>query len=910
MTTGLVTDTVISHYRIVSRIGAGAMGVVYRARDIRLNREVAIKLLPSSVVHDKDRLRRFEQEALATSALNHPNILTIFDIGTHNGAQPYIVTELLEGEELRDQLIRGPIAPGKALEYAIQIAAGLSAAHAKSIVHRDLKPENVFVTTDGRVKILDFGLAKLKPAPFEGGVDSKLPTRTPLTTPGTLMGTVAYMSPEQVRGEDTDQRSDIFSFGVVLYEMLTGRKPFTGESSVEVMNAILKEDVAPLRLDEMKFAPALEKIVRRCLEKRPEDRFYSAHDLGFALEAVSATSITSGGILTLATAIAEEKENERSLRRGRFLWIAAAILLMGLLALIPSLISSIRRTDVKGTSVHFTLDAPEKATTLLAPEISPDGQSIVFAALVDGRTSLWLRPLGSLTAQKLPGTEDVNNPHSFSPDSRSIIFTAQGKLKRLELGGGLPRTLCTMPGNGGRGTGGGSSNRQGVTLFTSAGRVYRVASTGGEPELVLGAEQSYLDVYYRWPYFLPDGNHFLFLKTFVQQGSGSSEIYVGSLAGKQATRLFAADSHAIYTPAGGGYLLFARDGALFTQSFDAEGLKLSGDPVAIADKVTVTGDGRGYFSVSETGNLILDPSGTFDVQQLTWVDRAGKAVATFGEKGALAVPFGSQRRSPDGKRVAVARGDPKKGSRDIYVMDITRGTSSRLTFDPGDDLYPVWSPDGSRIAWASNREGVFSIYQKLASGLGNDELLLKMDDPVRPDSWSPDGRFIMFDRTASATKGDIWVLPLYGDRKTFPFLQTPFNEGTGRLSPDGHFIAYVSDDQGRNEVYVQTFPASGDKWQISNNGGSAASWRPDGRELFYVSADHKVMSVEIKTTGTFEAGVPTVLFDFASLSATGDGGTSYAVSLDGQRFLVSRQVERPASLQYAVVVNWIAELSR
>jgi Tol biopolymer transport system component len=532
--------------------------------------------------------------------------------------------------------------------------------------------------------------------------------------------------------------------------------------------------------------------------------------------------------------------------------------------------------------------------------------------LSNGKTSLWLRPLGSLTAQQLPGTENLDNPHFFSPDSRSIVFPADGKLKKLDLAGGAQQTLCTMPRSNGQGTGGGSWNRDGVILFTSGGKIYRVASSGGEPELVLGSPLPEPDAYYRWPSFLPDGRHFLYLKTSVHQGTGSSAICVGSLDGQETARLRAADSHALYTAAAGGHLIYALDGALVAQAFDARAFKLSGEPFAIADKVvTANGIGRGFFSISDTGSLILHPSGNLNAQQLTWVDRTGKPLESFGESEAYRGSVGNPRLSPDGKQVAVARRDPQTRTREIYVMDITRGISSRLTFDSGEDYAPIWSPDGKRIAWSSNRNGPLAIYQKLSSGVGQDELLLKMDVHVSPDSWSPDGLFMLFDLTDPKTREDLWVLPMDGDRKPFPFLQTPFSEGQARFSPDGHFVVYRSDDQGRSEVYVQTFPASGSKWQISNNGGNFATWRNDGREIFYISTDGKLMSVEIKPGRSFEASVPKPLFDLAPLRAIGFGGNiGYAVSPDGQRFLVNRQVEVPASLQYVLVMNWATEVKK
>ncbi len=915
----ITARTMLGAYEIIVLLGKGGMGEVYRAKDTRLNREVALKVLPPEFAQDTDRLRRFEQEAQATSALNHPNILTVHDFGMHDNA-PYIVAELLEGEELRAQLDNGALPVRKAIEYAQQIAAGLAAAHEKGVVHRDLKPENLFVTKDGRVKILDFGLAKLTERRGEkakgrlGEDDATLalsphPAVAPsLTIPGTVMGTVAYMSPEQVQGKDVDHRSDIFSFGIILHEMLSGKRAFMGESMADVMSAILKDDPPELSETNAKISPQLEKIVRRCLEKKPEMRFHSAHDLGFAL---STLTTPSGARLETATALAVTESLPATSMIGPFgnvrLWMAvAAVMALVALAALPFAVKYLRQSPpAAAVAGRFTIAAPEKVTVMFSPELSPDGHNLVFAAAFEGKVNLWLRPLGSLTAQLLPGTEGAANPHFWSPDSRSICFPADDKLKKLDLAGGAPQTICTLPKNAQQGVPvmfGGTWNREGVILFGSGGRIYRVAATGGEPTLVLGTDQPSRDALYRWPAFLPDGRHFLYLR--MPNPQGASEIYLAALDGQAPTRLLASDSHALCAAAssGGGYLLFARAGALLAQPFDGGNLKLTGEPFVVADKVRVTLSGRGYFSVSDNGSLVYDPTSLFNNEQLTWIDRAGKALEPVGTPGAIQSP----RLSPDGKRVAVVRRDAQTGTYDIYVTDLARGASSRLTFDPGNDTNPVWSPDGSRIAWVSTRDAGFQIYQMLASGVGQEELLLKSDVPIRPDSWSADGRFILYGRLDPKMRGDLWVLPLEGERQPFLFLQTPFAEQTPRFSPNGRWVAYTSNDQGRDEVYVQTFPAAGGKWQVSINGGLLPHWRSDGKELFYLSGDNKLMAVEVKPGSSFEAGVPKALFDLAPLRAA----SVYAVTADGQRFLFVTQGEATANLQFTVVTNWMAEAKK
>ncbi len=892
----IAAGTRFGAYEIFAPLGAGGMGEVYRARDPRLDREVAIKVLPADYAQDADRLKRFEQEARATSALNHPNILTVYDFGTHEG-NPYLVMELLEGEELRAQLNEGALPIKRVIEYAQQIAAGLSAAHEKGIVHRDLKPENLFVTKDGRVKILDFGLAKLKPSKHE--VDSEAETMKPLTNPGVIMGTVGYMSPEQVRGQEADHRSDIFSFGIILHEMLSGQRTFAGDSMVELMNAILKDEPAELSETNAKISPALDKIVRRCLEKKPEMRFHSASDLGFAL---STLTTPSGSRLETATALPALTESLPVNKAGlvgnaRLAWIAAAVLLLGLLLALPFAVKYLRLSPPAApVAARFTIAAPEKATAILGPELSPDGRMLVFAAFIEGRYSLWLRPLGSLTAQPLPGTEGVSGSPFWSPDSRSLVFAAGSELKKLDLAGGAPQTLCKLP-TGPSATFGGTWNRDGVILFFDLTGIYRIPATGGEPTLALRSNQG---AFYRWPAFLPDGRHFLVRRSPTQ---GTAEIHLAALDSQETMRLLAADSQARYAS---GHLLFARAGALLAAPFDAGSLKLTGEPFVVVDKVRVAGDPyRGHFSVSDNGSLAYDPNALADNQQLTWVDRAGKPLGTVGPPGEYDYP----RLAPDGKRVAVVRRDPQTRTWDIYVIDLARGAGSRLTFDPGDDRSPVWSPDGSRIAWQSNRDGAFQIYQKLASGVGPEELLRKEDVSISPGSWSADGRFLLYTQNDPKTGPDLWVLPLAGDRQPSLFLQTPFIEGMGRFSPDGRWIAYISNEQGRYEVFVQTFPASGGKWQISTTGGAHPWWRSDGKELYYLSADRKLMVVEVKPGGSFEALAPRALFDLAPVRALGDA-SSYAVTAAGDRFLFVTAREEAASLQFTVVTNWAAEAKK
>src|SRR5262245_15729453 len=526
-----------NHYEIIAPLGAGGMGEVWRARDMRLNREVAIKALPASFAQDADRLLRFEQEALATSALNHPNILTVFDIGDHDGA-PYIVAELLEGEELSELIKQGAIAPRKAIDYARQIAEGLAAAHSKGVVHRDLKPENMFVTKDGRVKILDFGLAKLRPHQFSG-IDKDAPTQKRITDPGVIMGTVGYMSPEQVRGHETDHRSDIFAFGVILYEMITGQRAFCGDSAIEVMNAILKEDPPEFSETKEQISPQLEMIVRRCLEKQPERRFHSAHDLSFALEALSSGSF--GGSFgssslrmqtaALSPAVTERIGAAQWLGRERSIWLAVTVLIA--LTTLVAARAYFSRQPAKNSALRFTFIPPEKAANYGRAVISPDGRNLIFTASSEGKSQIWLRALDGFDAHPLSGTEGSFN-YFWSPDSRSIGFFAGGKLKKIDVAGGTPQTLCNIGSN--ISTGGGAWGSDGVILFIAADVMYRVPATGGDPVPVIGGEPATAPGGFRQnspmvrPYFLPDGRHFLhYAKTSQEPG-----IYLASLNEKRS----------------------------------------------------------------------------------------------------------------------------------------------------------------------------------------------------------------------------------------------------------------------------------------------------------------------------------------------------------------------------------------
>jgi serine/threonine protein kinase len=890
----LAANTTLSHYRILRKLGAGGMGEVYLAEDTRLDRKVAVKLLPAEFAADEDRVRRFEQEARATSALNHPNILTVYDIGTHDGA-PFIVAELLEGEELRGRLNGGAIPQRKVIEYAQQIVAGLSAAHERGVIHRDLKPENIFITTDDRVKILDFGLAKLKPSALAAGSEDE--TRKPLTNPGVVMGTVGYMSPEQVRGAAADARSDIFSFGVILYEMLSGRRAFAGDSVVELLNAILKDDVAELDGGgARKVSPALDKIMRRCLEKRPEHRFRSAHDLCFALEALSSPTSSSGNSLTTTASVSVDEKTKTSVRRGWLAWAVAGALGLALLALGGLYFSNRSAPEPRAMRLSF-YPPPELAFNDTQPDaavISPDGQKIAFTATsADGKNMLYVRNLDSTEAKLLPGSENALEPF-WSPDSRSIAYGSNGKLKRSDLTGAKAQVLCDSARMIG-----GTWSKDGIIVFAPDFRttLVQVSAQGGEPKPVnMKTEGSDVERH-RFPYFLPDDRHFLFFRE--EKG-----IWVGSLDSPEIKQIAADAGVSVYAPP--GWLIFLRNDAVVAQAFDAGKLALTGEPIPIITGATIPPTVR-RFSVSDNGVLVWQGQWQRDYQ-LVWHDRAGKQTGVIDAPMKVAVGQ-SPMLSPDGKRLVVRRFmSSNTAESNLWVVDLEKGTGLRITSTFSQ--MPVWSPDGSRIVYNSSNAGVT---MKAANGSGDAETLLQRR--AFPASWSPDGRFIFFMERGVKTRMDLWALPMFGDRKEYLLSNSQFDEQNPQLSPDGRWLAYTSDETGDYEIYVQSFSADGklgaDKKRVSTAGGKLPVWRRDGSELFFIAADGQMMASSVQTSGTeFQFAAPRPLFKTRTLALEGAIFREYDVSPDGQRFLIGTLVGDTKAQPPTVILNWPAELKR
>jgi Tol biopolymer transport system component len=872
-------------YEIVAAIGAGGMGEVYRARDPRLGRDVAIKVLPASFASDSDRLGRFEQEARAAAALNHPNILAVYDIGVdagpaeagHHVGTPYVVSELLEGGTLRERIAGLPVR--KAIEYALQIARGLAAAHEKGIVHRDLKPDNVFVTDDGRVKILDFGLAKLTQAESAFPMGTAMPTVGAIDTqPGMVMGTMGYMSPEQVRGQPVDHRADIFAFGVVLYEMLAGRRAFERSTSADTIIAIVKEDPPDLPAAERHIPPGLERIVDRCLEKSPSARFQNAADLAFALDALSSHSDRTEIVRAALPAA-------RGRSRAWLPWAVAAAFGLALAALS---VVHLRETPPAAQPVQFQLRMPPGAVPVApaAIEISPDGQQAVFGAVTDGLSALWVRPLSSVDARLLPGTEGATYPF-WSPDSRTVAFFADGKLKKAPLAGGPPIVLCDAPGPMG-----GTWNRDGSVLFARAqgAGIQKVSSTGGAPVAVTKLENG--EIGHRWPFLLPDGRHFLFL-AIATPIDNSGELFVGSLDSSERTALGQKDSAAVY---GSNHLLFSSNGVLMAQPFDAARRHVTGEPFPIAEQVETLGaTRRAPISVSDAGVLGYRSGSVFAT--LTWVDRTGRVMGTVGERG----NYLNLALSPDERRLAIAQGITATRNIDIWVIDLARpGTPTRLTTDPGMEFDPAWSHDGSQVIFSATRSGPLDLYRHAASGAGQDELVVQQRSSG--PEYSRDGKFLAY-----TSINDVWVLPLSAGAKPYKLLETEFNEGDPAISPDGRWMAYFSNETGVSQIYVQSFPNGGNKQRISEAGGSEPRWNGNGTELFFLSPNGVLMAAGIDTANGFRVKAPQALFQ-TGITAAGNNHP-YVVTKDGQRFLVTRNNDSDQS-QVTITTNWLSAVRK
>ncbi|HKA36694.1 MAG TPA: protein kinase [Thermoanaerobaculia bacterium] len=878
-------------YEVLSPIGAGGMGEVYKARDTRLGRDVAVKVLPQHLSENAEFKQRFEIEARAISALTHPHICTLYDVGNQDGLE-FLVMELLEGESLVDRLGKGPLPMEQVLRYGIEIADALEKAHRSGIVHRDLKPGNVMLTKSG-VKLLDFGLAKLREAtgaPFSSGL-SRLATQdqrsAPLTERGTVLGTYQYMSPEQVEGGEADARSDIFALGAVLYEMATGRKAFTGKSPASLMGAILRDEPEPISEITPLTPPAFARVVKTCLAKDPEHRFETAHDVKLQLQWIAEGGSQAG----VAAPIASRRRN-----REKLAWVAAAV---GFAAAALLAVGYIRRAPVAPRSVRFEVPTPPEVVSIDMPRISPDGKYLAFNATdSSGKTKIWLRPLNALAAQPLAGTEGTTRPF-WSPDSRFLGFFAEGKLKKIDIGGGPPQKICDAP-TGADGT----WSPKGVILFDGLppDPIYRVPAAGGTPIAIVKKDAARKEVQIGWPEFLPDGKHFLFLSQV--QKTENNAYRIGSLDSSETKPLMPAQTLVTYAPP--GYLLFVRDRTLVAQRFDPNALKTVGEPVPLAEQIGTNAIGLARFSVSRQGTLAYRTGEAGS--RLIWVDRSGKEIGTVGDPAEIGNPSMTSR----GDRLAFNLADPRTGRSSIWVRDLGRGVNSRFSFGATDEICPLWSPDGSRLVFSNATDSGWEIQEKGTGGEEEVKTLVKPSagaDRTVASDWSRDGRYIAYSQRSAETGWDIWMLPTFGDRKPMPFVKTGFAELLPVFSPDGKYVAYQSNESGRQEIYVRGFPGPGSKWQISSGGGTEPSWRVDGKEIFYRAADQKLMTVEVAAGKEgLQAGTPQPLF--LARVQTGGARNKYLPSADGQRFLVVGPLSRESMVPTAVVLNWSADLPR
>ena len=904
----LSVGTKLGPYEILSPVGAGGMGEVYRARDTRLDRTVALKVLPTHVATDPDLRQRFEREARTVAALNHPHICTLHDVGratplpqpsppTGEGARSageeaidFLVMEYLQGETLADRLKKGALPQEQTLRYANQIADALDKVHRQGITHRDLKPGNIMLTKAG-AKLLDFGLATLKaPSPANAAALSALPTQQErLTEKGTILGTFQYMAPEQLEAKDADARTDIFAFGTVLYEMATGKRAFEGESQASLTAAILTSHPPPMSSLQPLTPPVLERVVKRCLAKDPEDRWQSARDLSEELKWIAEGSSDAGGAGPLGP-------------RPRYVaWVAAGVIVGAIAA--GGAVWSVMRTSssAPGVLTHTVVSLPSNeqlgAVGASPPmAISPDGTRLVYASQNGGRTQLYLRPLNQFEANVIPGTEGARDPF-FSPDGQWVGFFADVTLQKVSVTGGAPQPICDAPD-----ISLGASWGPDDTIVFAAGLsgLVRVPAGGGTPESLTTPDAEKGEVRHSWPQILPGGESVLFTIT-TEEGP---RIGVLSLAtgdwrtlpsGGEATQ-------AQYVPT--GHLVFAQSGELLGVPFDLARLELDGPPGSVLDGVYASpglgGLGLAYFAVSRSGSLVYAPGGAAIAENsLVWVDRDGRASPLTGGRGTYRYP----RLSPDGRRIAVDFRS-QTGDRDIWIYELERGTLSRLTVE-GTNRNPVWAREGTQVTFTSNRAGPFDLYWKPADGSGQSEALLTRANSQFPTSWSPDGRQLAFYEVNPTTARDIWVLAQDDDPS--PFLRTSFNERSPTFSPDGRWLAYVSNESGRDEIYVLAYPGPGGRSQVSTDGGTEPVWSANGRELFYRNGD-QMLTVAVETEPAFDAGDPQLLFE-ERYGVEADRNPNYDVAPDGQRFVMVKSDQDSAPTQLHVVLDWFEELN-
>jgi Tol biopolymer transport system component len=877
----LKSGTLLGPYEIGAPLGTGGMGEVYRARDTRLDRTVAIKILPEQLSCDPVRKQRFEREAKTISSLNHPHICVLHDVGSQDGIS-YLVMECVEGETLAKRLEKGPLPLEQVLKYGMQIADALDKAHRSGVVHRDLKPGNIMLTSRG-AKLLDFGLARpAVPSASLATLTAATPQQSPLTQEGVIVGTFQYMSPEQVEGKELDGRSDIFSLGAVLYEMLTGKRAFEGKSQLSVASAILENEPVPIGSVKPLTPANLDHAIRRCLAKDIEDRWQTARDL-----AVELRWIGESGSQAAIPAI--RPEARKSL--AWLAWVLSGTLVAGLMAGLVWWRGSRVEERTMYFSAPFSFPVRDMA-------IAPNGHTVAVVGDREsgGKSALWFYEIGSREARSVANTDGASFPF-WSPDGRSIGFFAEGKLKRLDFAGGPVQTLCDA--RSGRG---GSWNRDGVILFTPSGRigevVNRVSASGGVPQPISVLDASRGETSHRWPMFLPDGKHYLFMTFDVSALTRTDAIFVGSLDSKEKKFLTKATANAAY--AAPGYLLFYRDKALLAQSFDLNRLELTGEASPILTDIQYESRiAHVVFSVLDGKALVAQSGAGVSLSRLQWFDRSGKEVGSVGEPDV----YSNVELAPNGKSVAVDKNDIGNQNTDVWIYDLQGGGTKRMTFDPAIDAMPVWSPDGKRVVFSSSRKQTFDLYLKATDGAQEEKAIEAAPAWDKyPSSWSHDGKYILYTREM-----ELWFLIL-PDLRDQLFLKPPSAIKNGQFSPDGKWVAYASNESGKWEIYVTSFPEAHGKWQVSNGGGDQPRWRGDGRELFYLAPDGKIVAVPVKEGASFSSGAPAALFQANQKEpvATSEQ-VAYDVTRDGQRFLINTYVKNGKIQPMTVVLNWDAE---
>jgi len=857
----------LAHYDITGHLGTGGMGEVYQATDSKLGRSVAIKVVPDAFRDDADRMARFAREARVLASLNHSNIAGIYGV-EESGGRMFLVMEFVPGETLADQIKRGSRSIDDALAIARQIADGLQSAHDNGIVHRDLKPANIKITPQGKVKLLDFGLAKAFATEAAEVNLSNSPTLSmAATNAGVIMGTAAYMSPEQAKGKETDRTCDVWAFGCVLYEMLTGRAAFEGETLGEILGGVFKSEPDWAALPPT-TPPAIISLLKRCLQKDRSRRMRDIADAGFQIE----EAMSEPARQTVAPPAPQRRKS-----RERLLWITVTLAIASGLVL-RMLYNRVAPVDT--TEMRLEISTPPGAD-LSGFAISPDGRQLICQATVDGKNLLCLLRLGADAAQPLAGTENGSFPF-WSPDNRSIGFFAGGQLKRIDIDGGLVQTLAEAPLN----TRGGAWSPDGTIVFThsSIEPLYRIPARGGKAEEATELQSPHRG--HRYPRFFPDGRHFMF---FAFGPTESQGIYVASLDSKQSKRLLDSDSAAVFAPP--EYVVFSRQGAVLAQRVDLETFQPIGDPLPVARQAA------GYWGtiadVALSGSFAGPLAYRSDAGevQLRLVDRSAQPMGTLG--GPDSGQPSDLRISPDGRTLALGR--MVNGNRDVWLVETTRDTRQRFTSDPAREFDPVWSPDGTRLVFGSTRKGVLDLYEKSVNG-GTEMLLYETSESKNGMDWSRDGQWLLFATQSPKTARDLWALPMNGEKKPVAVAQTVYEEADARFSPDGRWIAYTSNESGRFEIYVQPFPGPGKRTQISTGGGRMPQWRRDGKELFYLSADSRLMAQSVVLNGP--KAEPGTAMALLSLPA----GTNYAASPDGQRFLINEITKTPSPI--TILLNW------